>query len=320
MKVYVLIFDKTFDTGLSTVLDTFSLANDLAGAAGTSSTHFEVTVVSTRRHVRTDQGLSVPVALAKQLVRPDIVLIPALGAKMPDPLKDALKRREVTDAGNLLRQWSGEGTLTTAACTGTFVLAGTSLLDGHNATTSWWLAPLFRKLYPSVKLEESRMVVDSSHFVTAGAALAHVDLALWLVRQNSPELAALVARYLLVDPRSSQGVFMVSNHLVHTDPIISRFEKWARQSLGDGFSLSKAAKVTGTTERTLARHLKSVLDKTPLSYFQDIRVEHAVHLLRTGNDSVDQIASKVGYADGITLRNLLRRKLGRSVSELRVPN
>ena len=229
MKIYVLIFDKTFDTGLATTIDTFSLANDLAGFTS-ASTHFEVTIVSTRRRVRTDQGLSVPVVLATQLERPDIVLIPALGAKMPDPLKDALKRREVVDARNLLRQWSSEGTLMAAACTGTFGLAGTSLLDGYISTTSWWLAPLFRKLYPRVKLEESRIVVDSSRFVTAGAALAHVDLALWLVRQSSPELADLTARYLLVDQRASQAAFMVSDHLAHTDPMISRFEKWARQS------------------------------------------------------------------------------------------
>ena len=73
----------------------------------------------------------------------------------------------------------------------------------------------------------------------------------------------------------------------------------------------------GVLERTLARRLQSVLGKTPLSYFQDLRVEHAVHLLRTGNASVDQVAAQVGYSDGVTLRALLRRKLGRGVRELR---
>jgi hypothetical protein len=33
---------------------------------------------------------------------------------------------------------------------------------------------------------------------------------------------------------------------------------------------------------------------------------------------VDQIADQVGYADGVTLRTLIRRKLGRGVRELRV--
>jgi transcriptional regulator GlxA family with amidase domain len=73
----------------------------------------------------------------------------------------------------------------------------------------------------------------------------------------------------------------------------------------------------GASKRTLARRLHSVLGKTPLSYFQDLRVERAVHLLRTGSESIDQIAAQIGYADGMTLRTLLRRKLGRGVKELR---
>ena len=63
--------------------------------------------------------------------------------------------------------------------------------------------------------------------------------------------------------------------------------------------------------------MHSVLGKTPLSYFQDLRVERAVHLLRTSNESIDQIAAQIGYAEGVTLRALLRRKLGRGVRELR---
>ena len=166
-----------------------------------------------------------------------------------------------------MKEWSGKGALTGAACTGTFVLAGMSLLDGLSATTNWWLAPLFRERYPRVKLEESRMVVGSSNFVTAGSALAHVDLALWLVRKSSPVLATVTAQFLVADPHSSQSAYIIPEYLAHSDPVIERFEKWARQSLAEGFSLNKAATSAGTSERTLARRLQTVLGKTPLSYF-----------------------------------------------------
>jgi hypothetical protein len=39
----------------------------------------------------------------------------------------------------------------------------------------------------------------------AGAAVGHLDLALWLIRRASPELAVLVSRYFLADIRSSQA-------------------------------------------------------------------------------------------------------------------
>jgi hypothetical protein len=38
---------------------------------------------------------------------------------------------------------------------------------------------------------------------TAGAAMGHLDLALWLIGKASPELASVVSRYLLADIRSS---------------------------------------------------------------------------------------------------------------------
>ncbi len=204
-----------------------------------------------------------------------------------------------------------------AACIGTFVMAESGLLDDHNATTTWWLAPLFRKRYPAVLLDESNMIVKSGNFVTAGAALSHMDLALWLVRGVSPKLASLVANYLIVDSRPSQSAYALTDHLIHSDPLVQRFESWARARLASGFSLDDAARAVGASKRTLARRMESVLGRSPLSYFQHLRVERAVHLLKTSNASVDEVAERVGYSDGTTLRVLLRRELQKGIKEIR---
>jgi transcriptional regulator GlxA family with amidase domain len=42
-----------------------------------------------------------------------------------------------------------------------------------------------------------------------------------------------------------------------------------------------------------------------------------MHLLKTGKASVDEIAAKVGYMNGGTLRLLLRRRLNLGVKEIR---
>jgi transcriptional regulator GlxA family with amidase domain len=161
------------------------------------------------------------------------------------------------------------------------------------------------------------MIVAAPRVVTAGAALAHIDLALWLVRRRSPALAALTARYLVVEPRSSQAIFTIPDQLAHADPLVERFERWARRNLDRRFSLKEAARDVATSERTLARRTQSVLGRSPLAYVQDLRVDRAVHLLRTSDASVDEIATRVGYADGVTLRTLLRRKTGTGIRELR---
>jgi transcriptional regulator GlxA family with amidase domain len=314
MRLYVLVLDGVFDTGLSAMLDTLGTAADLAAEPGKAA---QVRLVGLRHKVRTFHGLTVPVTPAARLPRPDVVVVPALGCKTPATLTAALARPDVAEALPLLRRWAKSGALMTAACTGTFVLAETSLLDGSSATTTWWLAPLFRERYPRVELDSSRMVVAAGRHVTAGAALAHFDLALWLVRRRSPALATLVARYLMMDARPSQAVYAIADHLAHADPIVERFERWARRRLGDRFSLDAASRAVGVSERTLARRLDRVLGKSPLDYVHDLRVERAIHLLRTSDASVDDIAGEVGYADGVSLRVLLRRKTGRGVRELR---
>jgi transcriptional regulator GlxA family with amidase domain len=316
MRIDVLVLDGVFDLGLSAVLDVFATANELIALAGLPVTPFDVRTVGVRRAVKTSQGLRVPVQ-SLGVRRPDCAVVPAIGYKMPAPLEAALARPDIADAGDALRQWARRGSTVTAACIGTFVLAESGLLDGHEATTTWWLAPLFRQRYPSVRLDESDMIVPSGRFVTAGAALGHVDLALWLVRRVSPELAALTGKYLIVDSRPSQSAFALTDHLIHSDPIVQRFERWARAGLKDGFSLDDAARAVGASKRTLARHMQAVLGKSPLAYFQSLRVERAVYLLRTTDATVDEVAARVGYADGATLRLLLRRRLGAGVRQIR---
>lgn len=316
MRVAILTLDSVFDLGLSAVLDVLRTANELIEMSGLDVARFEPRIVAVRRAVKTSQGLTVPVRPAGTRA-PDCVFIPAIGFKMPEQLEAALTRPDVLDACDVLQRWSRQGAIVAAACIGTFVLAESGLLDRHRATTTWWLAPLFRKRYPDVALDESNMIVRSGRFVTAGAALGHLDLALWLVRSVSPRLASLTARYLLVDSRPLQSAYAMADHLVHDDPIVQRFEDWARGRLARGFSLDEAAKASGASKRTLARHMQDVLGKSPLSYFQTLRVERAIHLLKTSSASVEEIAPRVGYTDGATLRSLLRRQLNVGVKEIR---
>ncbi|MDP9600232.1 UNVERIFIED_ORG: transcriptional regulator GlxA family with amidase domain [Variovorax paradoxus] len=318
MKLDILALDGVFDTGLSTVLDVFTTANELTAMLQLDVAPFEVTLTGVRKRVRTSQGFTVLVARAPDTATADWLIVPALGCKMPETLEPALRRADVRDACAALKERSDRNANVAAACIGTFVLAESGVLDRHKATTTWWLATLFRQRYPGVQLEDSRMLVSSGHLVTAGAALSHVDLALWIVRQASPELATLVARYLIVDSRPSQSAYVISDHLSHSDPLVERFERWARGRLADGFSLDEAAQAAGTSKRTLARRMQQVLGKSPLSYVQDLRVERAVHLLKTSDKSLEQIAGMVGYADGVTLRTLLRQRLGRGVREVRL--
>jgi transcriptional regulator GlxA family with amidase domain len=317
MRISLLALDGLWDTGLTVTLDAFGLANNFSRLQMGGSPHFDVSVVGVRKRVRSGHGLAIPVRAITRNLKLDWVIVPALNTGTPERLLPSLERPDVKQAKAQLLAWHSSGARIAASCIGTFLLAETGLLDRKQATTTWWLAPLFRRRYPNVLLDESRMLVSAATVVTTGAAMGHLDLALWLIRQSSPELATLVSRYLLADIRSLQAPYIIPNHLAQADPLVLRFERWARAHLKKGFSLQHAAKALATSARTLQRRCDAVLGKSPLAYFQDLRVEHAQSLLHGTDVDIEAIAADVGYADGATLRTLLRQRLGRGVRELR---
>jgi transcriptional regulator GlxA family with amidase domain len=88
-------------------------------------------------------------------LKPDWVIVPALNTGRPEQLLPALERRDVHHAKAQLRTWHAAGARIAASCIGTFLLAEAGLLDQGEATTTWWLAPLFRQRYPNVTLDET---------------------------------------------------------------------------------------------------------------------------------------------------------------------
>jgi transcriptional regulator GlxA family with amidase domain len=317
MRIAVLALEGLFDSGLAVTLDVFATANLLSARLMNGTPSFDLTIVGVRRKVRSGHGLTVPVEAITPDLKPEWVVVPPLKATRPETLIPALERPDVGQAKAQLRRWHSEGVPIGASCMGTFLLAEAGLLNQGEATTTWWLGPLFRQRYPNVSLDESRMLVPSDVGVTAGAAMGHLDLALWLIRKASPELADLVSRYLLADIRTSQAAYIIPNHLAESDPLILRFERWAREHLQDGFSLQEVARELATSARSLQRRCHAVLGKSPMAYFQDLRVERAQSLLHGSGLNIDAIAAQLGYVDGATLRTLLRERLGRGVRDLR---
>jgi transcriptional regulator GlxA family with amidase domain len=94
---------------------------------------------------------------------------------------------------------------------------------------------------------------------------------------------------------------------------VAAFERWVRARLAGPISIPQAAKSIGASERTLQR----TLGTTPIRFGQDMRIEQAIHLLRTTGQSLEIISRKVGYAHPNTLRVLLRERTGKTTTALR---
>ena len=309
MRVAIAPVNGCFTSGLTTLLDVLQVAEGMRRSLNAEIPTIDVEICGFSDTVVTRNGLSASVS--RRLDREgcadlDVLVVPSLGAgASAEALEDALRREDIHRLTEVLRDTSLPPVVA-AACSGTFVLAQAGLLDGHMATTSWFLTSTFQRRYPLVSLDMSRMVVRSGRFTTAGAGFAHIDLALSLVSGLSRELASMVARYMLIDERPSSSVGVAQAYLGSIDELLTEFESWVRVHLSEPIKISDAVAALGTTRKTLERHARERADTTPHGIIQRIRVEQAVHLRRTTNLNTTQIARAVGYRNASTLRELIR--------------
>jgi transcriptional regulator GlxA family with amidase domain len=316
MEIAVLVYDGMFDSGLAGILDVLDHANAM-GEEISEPPSWNVMTVAFQSQVRTGAGHLVAAKPVAHVEAADLVIVPARAARRPAEVLDYVGGDQSLPVRNLLARTRERGTAIASACAGTFLLAETGILDGLRATTTWWLSPAFRNRYPAVQLEHSQMVITSDGITTAGAAFGHVDLALAIVRNSSPALADLVARYLVLDERPSQSAYIIPSALAQSDPTVAAFERWARARLAEPISIPSAAKAIGVSERTLQRCVQRTLGTSPIRFVQDLRIERAAHMLHTTELSLETIARRVGYEHANTLRVLLRERTGKTTTALR---
>lgn len=306
--VTVLALPGGMASSLAITLDVLRTANQVSLRDGRRAP-FDVRVVPVGRGAR---------AATAALGAGDLLIVPGLGVPTEAELLDCLATPALRRAGMIVADAHAAGASVAASCASTFILAQAGLLSGRRATTTWWLAPAFRRLYPDVDLIADQIVVADWPIATAGAAMAQMDLMLTVIaRFASPGLSEACARYLLLDHRRSQAPYMAVTFLAGQDDKIARAETWVRENIDRDFSMDEIADAVSLTPRTFARRLASVCGLSPVKFAQRIRVEAAERLLETTRLSVDEVARRVGYAEPSTLRRLIRREARRSPAELR---
>lgn len=316
MRIAIAIVDGVFDSGLATVTDVLTAANFFSSDP---EPPFDLTLVSIGKEVRTGQGqLAQTTPIAQLSEAPDAVLALAVNC-LSDPatMIGTVRKPLHEPVLRLVQETRDEGSLIGAACTGTFFLAEAGVLDDQPATTSWWLGPLFRRTYPKVRLDDSLTVAETDTIITAGSAMAHIDLAMTLVARHCTLLAETVERYLLIGDHSAQSAFAMPDQLAQADPVVSAFEAWAREHLSTPSSIGQAADAIGVSERTLQRATQNVLGQSPVHFIQEIRADEAVRLLRHTDLPVEAIARQVGYQSASTLRGVVRRRRGTTLKAIR---
>lgn len=316
IDVQLAVLDGFFASGLAVTTDVMATSNIVGGSLAPGK------LPEFRWSVRTIDGGPVRSSSGVE-IRPDGAVDPAIGdivlafgPGMADVgrVLTGIVRPDAVALVAALRSAHQRQALIAASCSSTFLLAEAGLLDGGEATTSWWLAPLFRSRYRSVDLRPDRIVCTSGTVVTAAAAMAQLDLTLALVRRLiGHEVAHACARYLVIDEaRTSQAPFLVMEHLSRHDELVARAERWMSAHLDAPLKLGDVASALGCNERTLTRHFVAATGLAPARFVRQLRLETAARMLSTSALAVAEVGHAVGYEDERAFRRAFIAHFGRS--------
>ncbi|PPC87228.1 MAG: transcriptional regulator [Methylocystis sp.] len=248
----------------------------------------------------------------------DVVFVPnVVIASSQSPR--ALDRRMI----DWIRCMHQRGASLYAACGGAIVLAETGLLEGHEATTHWSYAPLFKKHYPNVALRIERVLVQSGpeqNLYCAGGASSWQDLALLLVAKHGgvDEAIRMSKLFLYQWHRAGQLPYasMIEN-VNHGDAVILECQQWIAKNYQRQDIVAELVRRSGLAKRSFDRRFRAATGYSPLAYVQTLRVEEAKQALETNSSPVERIGRDVGYEDAASFRRLFRKLTGMTPGEYR---
>ena len=307
VKTAILVVESSFSLSVTGPMDVLNESCEIWKAvhrSNTGWTGFNVQLVGlSKEPVRFGDSVVVqPHVSVRHARRPDLILIPSIAKKAVVELIDE-------NRGFLpwIKSCAGKGARVVSMCTGSFLLAETGLLDGRSATTHWFFADAFRKMYPKVTVLPERLIVDQGNLITAGAGTAFMDLAMYLIELYcGHEVAVFSSKMLLIESgrRSQLPYTIFSTERLHNDRQILQIQHIIESERQLNLSSRSLAKRAGMSLRNFNRRFRNATGETPSSYLQKFRVEKAKRLLETANDTVDEITAKVGYQDRRSFRRL----------------
>lgn len=238
----------------------------------------------------------------------DIICVPEVNIAPGEPVAGRLDA-EI----RWLRERHAAGALLAASCSGALLFAEAGLLDGLDATTHWAWCDVLQERFPNVKVRAQRALVvsgEGQRLVMAGGGTSWLDLALYLIaRTVGVEAAMQVARINLIDWHQvgQQPYARLARTRQSGDAVIARCQSWIATHYPEPNPVRSMVLLSGLAERTFKRRFQQATGMAPLEYVHALRLEEAKQMLEAGTDSIEAIASEVGYEDAGYFSRLFRR-------------
>ncbi|MDY7099713.1 MAG: GlxA family transcriptional regulator [Actinomycetota bacterium] len=211
-----------------------------------------------------------------------------------------------------------------SVCTGSFVLAAAGVLDGRRATTHWAYADELRTANPGVEVVADELYVRHGPVVTAAGVAAGIDLALALVADDhGVALARAVSRRMVVYLHRAGGQSQFSERLATPEVVtdhgggLDRVLAGVAADPSGDHSVPALAERAAMSRRHFARVFRARTGTTPGRWVERVRVDAARRHLEQPGTTVEQVATRSGFASVDTMRQAFGRVLGVSPRQYR---
>lgn len=199
-------------------------------------------------------------------------------------------------------------------CTGSIILAAAGLLDRRRATTHWAYAPIMRRRFPKVVVEEDAIYVRDGKVWTSAGVTAGMDLALALVEEDlGREVALTLARYHVMYLMRPGGQSQFSAQLAAQrveSPRLAKICTYIVENPSADLSVPALAARANMSERSFARHFVAETGFTPAQFVERARLDEACRRLADGETSLDAVSADAGFGAAERMRRAFIRHLG----------
>ena len=302
-------------TNIEGTYQILSRVNDYLAALGRPPA-FTINLVGLHHEIKMKRGLFTvsPDILIRDLSHTDLILIPSVHGD---------QRKILADNKDMLAwiiQQYHSGAAVASLCIGTFLLAGTGLLDDRICTTHWELAAEFSEMFPTARLSTDKIITDENNIYTSGGAYSWLNLILYLVEKyTGREIAVRCAKGFQIDiQRSSQSPFIIfSGQKDHKDTAISTAQEFIEQNINSRITVGQIATMLSLGRRNLERRFKHATGNTVMEYIQRVKMEVVKQNLETTRLGVNEAMDKVGYSDPKAFRIIFKKVTGLSPLQYR---
>jgi len=219
-----------------------------------------------------------------------------------------------------LRKLAASGLIIGGISGGPVIMVNAGLMEGRRMTVHWEHATTLNETAPNIALSKTLYVIDRNRLTCAGG-VAPLDLMhAILTDHHGTDFARKVSDWFLYTdirpPGGPQKAGIIENYGVN-HPIIIQAIEIMENHIGDPLNLGDIANLVNCTPRHLNRLFKEKLDITTMHFYRDLRLSHAMLLLKQTSLSLTDISFDVGFSSSAHFSHTFRNHFDISPKEVR---